>query len=82
MSAARKVGLDRNGKPIMSNLRLPDAHYQPGDTAEVTFEGAVGTIRPKGMPTDEEPCAHAHASFNPHRMYWVCVDCGADCEEP
>ena len=43
----RKIGIDRNGKPVLPNTRLPDEHYQPGDTAEVVFEGAVGTIRPK-----------------------------------
>ncbi len=40
---------DRKPKPVLSNVRLPDEHYQPGDTAEVVFEGAVGTIRPRRM---------------------------------
>lgn len=50
----RKVGRNRDHKPVLPDVRLPDEHYQPGDTAEVVFKGAVGTIRPKGHK-DEPP---------------------------
>jgi virulence-associated protein VagC len=43
----RKVASNQHKKPVLDRLRLPDEYYQPGDTAEVVFEGAVGTIRPK-----------------------------------
>lgn len=43
----RKVTKDRQKHPVVSNLRLPDDHYQPGDVASVTVEGATVTIRPK-----------------------------------
>ena len=55
---ARKIGIDRNGKPVLPNTRLPDEHYQPGDTAEVVFEGAVGTIRPQGFKRPEPVCPY------------------------
>ncbi len=43
----RKVTKDRQKHPVVSNLRLPDDHYQPGDVASVTVEGATVTITPK-----------------------------------
>lgn len=56
----RKVGRNRDHKPVLPDLRLPDEHYQPGDTAEVVFEGAVGTIRP-AKPFTKAELAEADA---------------------
>ena len=44
--STRKVTKNNEGRPVVSNLRLPDEHYQPGDVADVTMDGAVVTIRP------------------------------------